>query len=40
MNHVADAPNVQLTQAAAERVLALIAAEGKPDLMLRLAARF
>ncbi len=37
MNHVADAPNVQLTQAAAERVLALIAAEGKPDLMLRLA---
>ena len=37
MNQVIDAPLVQLTQAAAQRVIALAAAEGNPALMLRLA---
>ena len=37
MNQVIDAPLVQLTQAAAARVMALAAAEGDPNLMLRLA---
>ena len=37
MNQVIDAPLVQLTQAAAARVMALAAAEGDPKLMLRLA---
>ena len=32
-----EAALVQLTKAAADRVIALAAAEGKPDLMLRLA---
>ncbi|MHB1205852.1 MAG: iron-sulfur cluster insertion protein ErpA [Rhodospirillaceae bacterium] len=37
MNQVTDAPLIQLTQAAAQRVIALAAAEGNPALMLRLA---
>ena len=37
MNHVAEAPLVQLTQTAAARVIALAAEEGNPALMLRLA---
>jgi iron-sulfur cluster insertion protein len=37
MNQITDAPLVQLTQAAAERVITLAAAEGNPALMLRLA---
>ena len=37
MNELSQTPTVTLTKAAAERVLALIAAEGDPNLMLRLS---
>ena len=37
MNHVAEAPLLSLTKSAADRVVELIAAEGKSGLMLRLA---
>lgn len=37
MNQISEAPLVQLTKSAAERVAVLAAAEGNPALMLRLA---
>jgi iron-sulfur cluster insertion protein len=37
MNELSQAPTVTLTKSAAARVLALIAAEGDPNLMLRLS---